>query len=509
MPSVRRIGRVLRGFMLKIFLSYASPDRDTAERIAYGLRGAGHDVFFDKASLSPGADYNSRIRRALDECDLYIYLISPHSVRKRRYVQSELQIVKRKWPTPWPRVLPVLISATDRKLIDPYLAAATLLEPRGDVAAEVAAATLHLPDMWTGASVGGSGTTFVRQHTTRIGVVSPNLLLNIDHVNKMFDEKGMQWPFETLAKRVAFLFDKVFVSDNLALTYEILESCSGDPYDNATVKTLRFLQEQGFVVGPDDLGIPSVNDFISRHPDNLSARLHRELLRIGNPGIEEDQRELLVGQPDVGDFAWHDGWHPRRDFVDQLGMTIKHQELMYENLLMRRNMALLRELGYRDSVVAGQLREHNVDDPTNSAVWKVVIAEMPLLNLQVPWRDVLDFRNDGQTQHLSRSLRRWVRKTVSENLSPAQLEDEMRYLICEYEKQVKIAGMKADIAALEFMIPHDANVDSQMVEQNFSRLSGLANIIIQNRKLELLDAEIKATGRELALIPQLRKRFRE
>lgn len=494
--------------MVRIFLSYAGPDRDTAEKIAYALRGAGDDVFFDKASLPPGADYNSRIRQALNECDLYIYLISPHSVGKGRYVQSELEIVKRQWPTPWPRVLPVLISVTDRKLIDPYLAAATLLEPRGDVAAEVAAATLNLPNLWTGASVRTSGITSVRQHATRLGVISPNLLLNIDHFNKMFDDEGMQWPFETLAKRVAFLFDKIFVSDNLALTYEILGSTSGEFDDTATIKTLRFLQEQGFVVGPDDLGIPSFNDFISRNPDNLSARLQRELLRIGNPGIEDFQRELLVGQPDVGWFAWHDGWHPRRDFVDELGMTIQHQELMYENLLMRRNIALLRELGYRDSVVAGQLKEHNADDPTTSAVWKIVIAEMPLLNIQVSWKDVLDFRSEEQTQHLSRGLRRWVRKTVSENLSPAQVEDEVRYLVSEYEKQIQIAGMKTDIAALEFVIPPDAHIDGQMVEQNFSRLSGFATII-QNRKLELLEAEIKATGRELALIPKLRKRFEE
>jgi hypothetical protein len=491
---------------VKIFLSFASPDRPTAERIHYALRGAGHEVFFDKASLPPGADYNSRIRREIDGCDLFICLISPHFVGNKRYVKSELKIAKQKWPTPWGNVLPVLISATDPKLIDPYVAAATLLEPEGDVAAEVVVATLSLPASQIGVLGGTPGTIAIQQHTTRIGVISPNLLLNIDDFNQMFEDKGIQLPFETVAKRVAFLFDKIFVSDDLKLTYEVIGSCSGDFDDDPTVKTLRFLHKKGFVVEPKDLGIPRVNAFIARNPDNLSARLHRELLRIGNPGIEDFQRELLIGQPDVGWFAANNGWHPRRDSIDKLGMTIEQQQLLYENLLIRRNMALLRELGYQDSVVAGQLYEHTADTPTTSVVWRIVIAEMPQLSLKVPWKDVLDFRKEEQTQQLSRSLRRWVRKTVSENLSAAQVEDEVRSLLSEYEKHMKISGMKADRAALEFLIPHDAHVDKEMVEETFIRFSDLATIT-RSRRLELLEAEMKAPGRELALIPKLRKRF--
>ncbi len=495
--------RAIEEFTMKIFLSFASPDRHVAERINYALRGAGHVVFFDGLSLSPGADYNSRIRQAIDECDLYIYLISSHSVGEGRYVLSELQLVKQKWPTPWGRVLPVLISATEGQLIDPYLAAVTLLEPRGDVAAEVVAATLNLPSLRTGALEGAPGVNPIRQHTTRIGVVSPNLLLNIEHYNDMFENAGMQWPFETLAKRVAFLFDKIFVSDDLDLTYEILGSSSGESDGDPAVKTLRFLHEMGFVVGPKDIGLPPVNDLISSNPDNLSARLHRELLRIGNPGIDD---EYLVGQPDVGWFAAHDSWHPRDNLGDELGMTIEQQQLMYESLLIRRNMALLREVGYQDSVVAGQLYEHAVDNPAMSAVWNVVIAEMPQLGLQVPWGDVLDFRNEEQTQHLSRSLRRWVRKTVSENLSPAQVEDEVRYLVNEYEKYMQVLGVKYEVASLEFLLPHDAHLNEKTVRQNFTRLADFATVL-QSRKLELLEAELKAPGRELALIPKIRKRF--
>jgi hypothetical protein len=130
---------------MRLFLSFASPDRRTAERIQLALLGAGHEVFFDEASLPAGSDYNSRIREAIATSDVYVFLISPHSVGEGRYVRTELRLVKAKWPKPWGYVLPVMIQPTEYDLIDPYLAAVTILEPHGNVSAEVAARVHHWP----------------------------------------------------------------------------------------------------------------------------------------------------------------------------------------------------------------------------------------------------------------------------------------------------------------------------------------------------------------------------
>lgn len=111
-----------------------------AEEIQLAALGAGHEVFFDEASLPPGSDYNSRIREAIEQSDAFIFLISPNSVGKGRYVHTELKLAKIKWPKPWGTVLPVMIAPTEYKLIDRYLTAITILEPLGNVAAEVAAA---------------------------------------------------------------------------------------------------------------------------------------------------------------------------------------------------------------------------------------------------------------------------------------------------------------------------------------------------------------------------------
>jgi TIR domain len=124
---------------LKVFLSYASPDRHTAQRIQLALLGGGYQVFFDRASLPPGGDYQTRIRKAIKHSDLFVVLISPHFTAKRRYVHSEVEIAKAIWPKPWGHVLPILVNPTDLQSVDPYLVSATILEPSVDIAAEVAA----------------------------------------------------------------------------------------------------------------------------------------------------------------------------------------------------------------------------------------------------------------------------------------------------------------------------------------------------------------------------------
>lgn len=123
---------------MQIFLSYASEQAILAEEIQLALIGSGHDVFFDRQSLPPGGDFNTRIRQAIDASDGMVFLISPHSVEPGSYALTELEFAKKKWRHPSHGVLPVLTEPTDLKSL-PYLRAATYLEPVGNVAAEVAA----------------------------------------------------------------------------------------------------------------------------------------------------------------------------------------------------------------------------------------------------------------------------------------------------------------------------------------------------------------------------------
>ena len=61
----------------------------------------------------------------------------------------------------------------------------------------------------------------------RVGVISPNIVSNIADYNAMTEDPNLAWPFELLAKRSALLFDKLFLTEDLELTQEVIQSSSG------------------------------------------------------------------------------------------------------------------------------------------------------------------------------------------------------------------------------------------------------------------------------------------
>ncbi|MGH8511659.1 MAG: TIR domain-containing protein [Gammaproteobacteria bacterium] len=130
---------------MKIFLSYASEQSGLAKEIALALRAENHTVFFDRSALAAGEAYNAKIREAIEDSQLFVFLISPHSVTAGRYTLTELDFAEHKWPRPWGSVLPVMVMPTPKAEIPSYLRAGTVLQPAGNVAATIAAEIHRIP----------------------------------------------------------------------------------------------------------------------------------------------------------------------------------------------------------------------------------------------------------------------------------------------------------------------------------------------------------------------------
>jgi hypothetical protein len=124
---------------MTVFVSYAHKQRSIAEEISLALTTRGHEVFFDRATLPPGMEYGAAIQKAVETCDLFVFLISPDALRDRKFVRTELEFAKKRWKNPSGKILPVMVRPTLDSRIDPYLRAVTILYPQGNVAAEVAA----------------------------------------------------------------------------------------------------------------------------------------------------------------------------------------------------------------------------------------------------------------------------------------------------------------------------------------------------------------------------------
>ena len=130
---------------MQIFISYSSKYAELCERLQLALEADGrHEVFRDRSELTPGRPFDEKIREAVLDCDLLLFLLSPESVAAGSYALAELDMAKTRWRHPGGHVLPVMVAPVPKEAIPPYLRAVTILEPRGDLVAETVAAVEHV-----------------------------------------------------------------------------------------------------------------------------------------------------------------------------------------------------------------------------------------------------------------------------------------------------------------------------------------------------------------------------
>lgn len=132
--------------VVRIFISHASDDAEVAGRVAASLANDDHDVFLSATSLSAGDAFDGPIRDAIAAADLMVVLLSEAFTRSGRYTLTELELAKQRWAAPSGHVMPVALDALEVMKLDPYLRSVTVLEPVGDVAAEIASAVEQLRD---------------------------------------------------------------------------------------------------------------------------------------------------------------------------------------------------------------------------------------------------------------------------------------------------------------------------------------------------------------------------
>ncbi|WP_421794673.1 toll/interleukin-1 receptor domain-containing protein [Haliscomenobacter sp.] len=122
--------------MAKIFLSYAGEDLAVAQQLYYALSKLSHQVFFDKKSLSHGAEYNFRIVESIRESDFAILLLSPDFFSAGSYCQTELKIIEENWPIPEGRIFPILARDVPFDILPDYIKSVTILKIEGNLVAE-------------------------------------------------------------------------------------------------------------------------------------------------------------------------------------------------------------------------------------------------------------------------------------------------------------------------------------------------------------------------------------
>jgi TIR domain len=121
---------------MNIFLSHAHEQAALADGLAIALRQEGHRVFLDTDALEAAEGFHAAIRTEIQDCDLFVFLVSSASLEPGGYALTEMGVARERWPNPTGHVLPVVVGELSFELIPPYLKAVTVLRSKGDPVAE-------------------------------------------------------------------------------------------------------------------------------------------------------------------------------------------------------------------------------------------------------------------------------------------------------------------------------------------------------------------------------------
>ena len=124
---------------MKLFVSYARENSDTAHELVSALNSAGFLTFLDTRDLPPGGEFHARIKSEIDAADVFIFLASEFSVAPGSYSLTELSFAETKWPDPTGNILPVILPGFSPDQLPAYLRPVGALRPVGNLIPETVA----------------------------------------------------------------------------------------------------------------------------------------------------------------------------------------------------------------------------------------------------------------------------------------------------------------------------------------------------------------------------------
>lgn len=230
----------------------------------------------------------------------------------------------------------------------------------------------------------------------------------------------------------------------------------------------------------------------------------REIGLIANPGIqfqlsaEERERARAVIIPESPIDAIRS---VTPEDLERLEMVRAEAEA-----ICRSYASWLRSSGHADGVFLGDRSQEFGTEMGKHAVLRVVLKQFPVPSETTPWETVLDFRRDEASMLKYRRLRHWINQVARKEMTSTEIEDELLYLISEFEGAMKLHGMKTKASVIETIVTTSAEVLGNLAALKWGTA---ARTLFELRKqdIALMEAENSAPGREIAYLIDVKRRF--
>ncbi len=141
-----------------------------------------------------------------------------------------------------------------------------------------------------------------------------------------------------------------------------------------------------------------------------------------------------------------------------------------------------------------------------SDVLHLVLNHLPTPDDSVSWEQILDFRSDPDSKTKYWALRNWIGEMARAELSPYEIEEKLEHLIHEYEQHIRLHRMKYNAGTLELVVTMIPEFLEDLIKFKWKETAQLL-FRLQKRRLNLMETELKAPGREIAYLFKAKESF--
>ncbi len=147
------------------------------------------------------------------------------------------------------------------------------------------------------------------------------------------------------------------------------------------------------------------------------------------------------------------------------------------------------------STLAGSSAEGNV--------CQAVLGSLPVPDDMTPWEPIIEFHTDPASRNALLRLRRWMRQVATAPTEPHYLEEEIEWLVNEYEDHMRLHRLKINKGTLEIVVTFVAALVEDVAMLNLRDAVGLF-FERKRRTIALAEAERTSPGREFAFLSRAR-----
>jgi hypothetical protein len=274
-------------------------------------------------------------------------------------------------------------------------------------------------------------------------------------------------------KKAALMFDRIAVIDLDNIIF-VIEQSHPDEGLSQYMDELRWLSEQGIIYEPKAATFDFAKDK-ALFEESIKLRTDAEAF-VRNGATNTD--DMLALQ--------------RRE------ATLKARRM---SIQMRTQEGL-------DAVPVLQMAgavEHSFG-AGKEQVLDITVHKVPQPDELTSWENILNYKNDPQTQKQFLLLRRWINRIARGDLDRNEIAIELETSLNEYRDHMKVHKIKAKQGVFRTVIATGLDVLADLTTFKWGKAADLL-FSLNERKIQLMEAELHAPGKELAYFVSAEDRF--